>query len=292
MAKVPRNRREVEPLVSLFRTRPPVVTRESGAPSSQRPPVVARVLAGTALAALASLFGDALVVQWTKSRYPSLSNYSHFRLADYGTLTIVGVLGAGFAWWLVTRSVGTPRRVFFRVALVVTVVLWLPDLWLLVRGEPGRAIAAVLVSRDASAASRRRSVWVTMTTLVVAEFVLGLVGMLYVPFSRPNGWISHQGAGLYLAHAVLGGALGLAAGAIVFVVRRDPRASRLERIAAMVGVWGVVVGAIGGGLCYSHSLRLLGMALMFVGVSVAFFGYLIPLLGEDHGATAIRDAHS
>jgi hypothetical protein len=291
------------------------------------------VLAGTALAALASLFGDALVVQWTKSRYPSLSNYSHFRLADYGTLTIVGVLGAGFAWWLVTRSVGTPRRVFFRVALVVTVVLWLPDLWLLVRGEPGRAIAAlalmhvvvavvtynvlvhvaplrpasaadvsvnaidvgappVLVSRDASAASRRRSVWVTMTTLVVAEFVLGLVGMLYVPFSRPNGWISHQGAGLYLAHAVLGGALGLAAGAIVFVVRRDPRASRLERIAAMVGVWGVVVGAIGGGLCYSHSLRLLGMALMFVGVSVAFFGYLIPLLGEDHGATAIRDAHS
>jgi len=268
------------------------------------------VLAGTALAALASLFGDALVVQWTKSRYPSLSNYSHFRLADYGTLTIVGVLGAGFAWWLVTRSVGTPRRVFFRVALVVLalmhVVVAVVTYNVLVHVAPLRPASAadvsvnaidvgappVLVSRDASAASRRRSVWVTMTTLVVAEFVLGLVGMLYVPFSRPNGWISHQGAGLYLAHAVLGGALGLAAGAIVFVVRRDPRASRLERIAAMVGVWGVVVGAIGGGLCYSHSLRLLGMALMFVGVSVAFFGYLIPLLGEDHGATAIRDAHS
>ena len=33
-------------------------------------------------------------------------------------------------------------------------------------------------------------------------------------------------------------------------------------------------------LCVSHALRLLGMALMFVGVSVAFFGYLIPMIDD------------
>jgi hypothetical protein len=141
-------------------------------------------------------------------------------------------------------------------------------------------------------ATMRHSTWVMMTTLVVAEFVLGLVGMLFVPFSRPNGWIAHRGAALYLSHAILGGVLGVAALAIVLVVVRDPSASRLDRIAANVGVWGVLIGAIGGGLCYSHSLRLLGMAVMFLGVSVAFFGYLIPLVGAGSDTVVTLDPSS
>jgi len=129
-----------------------------------------------------------------------------------------------------------------------------------------------------------------MITLVVAEFVLGLVGMLYVPFDRPNGWIAHRGEPLYLSHAILGGALGVAAITLALIVVRSAEALRLERIAAQVGLWGVVVGAIGGGVCYSHSLRLLGMALMFLGVAVAFFGYLIPLIGESSDTTRSGDA--
>jgi hypothetical protein len=48
----------------------------------------------------------------------------------------------------------------------------------------------------------------------------------------------------------------------------------------------VVLGAVGGALCVSHPLRLLGMALMFVGVAVAFFGYLIPMIDAQHVASA------
>jgi len=47
----------------------------------------------------------------------------------------------------------------------------------------------------------------------------------------------------------------------------------------VTGLVGVVMGAAGGAICYAESIRLYGMAVMFVGVSVAFFGYLIPLLG-------------
>ena len=120
-----------------------VVTRELDARAPYAPPAPARVVAATALSAGASLVGDAVLVRWTTNRYPTLQHYSHFRFSDYGTLTLVGVLGAALAWWFVTQYVNAPRRVFFRVATAVTVALWLPDLWLLVRGEPGRAIAAL-----------------------------------------------------------------------------------------------------------------------------------------------------
>ena len=54
----------------------------------------------------------------------------------------------------------------------------------------------------------------------------------------------------------------------------------MDRIAAISGLCGMLVGALGGVLCAFHPLRLLGMALMFVGVSVAFFGYHIPMIDE------------
>jgi hypothetical protein len=284
-----------------------------------------------ALCATASLAGDAVLAHWTTTRYPALGNYSHFRFSDYGTLTLVGVLGATLAWWVVSRNSTLPQRLFFRLAIAVTLVLWLPDLWLWARGEPGRAVAVLVVMHlvvalvtynllvrlapvraasvaqdcvtasgpratvtapapDVGASALRHSTWVVMITLVVAEFVLGLVGMLYVPFDRPNGWIAHRGEPLYLSHAILGGALGVAAITLALIVVRSAEALRLERIAAQVGLWGVVVGAIGGGVCYSHSLRLLGMALMFLGVAVAFFGYLIPLIGESSDTTRSGDA--
>jgi hypothetical protein len=117
---------------------------------------------------------------------------------------------------------------------------------------------------------------------VTVEFLAGLVGMLYVPFNRPDGWLAHRGEAIYLAHAVLGGLLGVAAVAVVFHLSRRTPVHRVERIAAVSGLCGVLVGAIGGVLCVSHPLRLLGMALMFLGVSVAFFGYLIPMIDDAH----------
>jgi hypothetical protein len=166
--------------------------------------------------------------------------------------------------------------------------------WLLVLVAPMRdrsvAVESLqptpILATDSSVAmdtvsSTSKVAWRLMMLAVVGEFMLGLVGMLYVPFNRPNGWIAHKGEALYLAHAVLGGVLGIGSLALVLVVMRKAGAPRMERIGAIMGLSGVAIGAIGGIACYSHSLRLIGLAVMFVGISVAFFGYVIPLVGDN-----------
>ncbi len=125
-----------------------------------------------------------------------------------------------------------------------------------------------------------RHLWQILLFAVVAEFLTGVVGVVYVPFHRPNGWLVHQGRALYVGHAIIGAVLGIGAVAALAAVRRRRSANRFERIAGVTGLVGVVLGAVGGLLCYAQALRLFGMAVMFVGVSVAFFGYLIPLFGS------------
>ena len=283
-------------------------------------PTPLRVATITIISAIASTVVNAALVWLATAFDPPLHHFSHFRLWDYGTLTIVGVMAAGAAWFVATRYLATPRPTFFRVAIVATLVLWLPDLWLYLRHEPTRGVVFLVIMHatvalitynflvfgaplgarevtGADAVAMRslhddtpadglpkvpRSIWMAMMVAVGVEFIVGLVGMLYVPFNRPNGWLSHQGEAIYLFHAALGGVLGIAALAVCVHVTRRQVSHRVDRVAAISGLCGVLVGALGGFLCIPHSLRLLGMALMFLGVSVAFFGYLIPMIEDTH----------
>ncbi len=283
-----------------------------------------RVVVATLLSIGASLAVDAGLVWLGTAITPSFTHYSHFRFFDYGPLTAVGVIAAGVAWAMVTRLVSSPRAFFVRLAVVVTLALLLPDAWLLIRHEPPRAVTILIcmhfaiavitylllvhvapVSRQLSTPaspgssdatleepSTSKVAWLVMMSAVVLEFAVGLVGMLYVPLDRPNGWIARKGEVLYLAHALLGGVLGLGALALVFAVMRQEHPARMDRIGAITGLCGVSVGAIGGIACYSHSLRLVGMAVMFVGISVAFFGYVIPLVGHDDGMARFQNTDS
>jgi len=45
----------------------------------------------------------------------------------------------------VTRISSAPRWVFFRMAVLVTLVLWLPDLYILVKGQPAKAVSVLMV---------------------------------------------------------------------------------------------------------------------------------------------------
>ena len=56
--------------------------------------------------------------------------YAHFQFQDYGKLTVIGVVIACIAWPVVTRIGSAPRWLFFWLAVLVTLVLWLPDLYL------------------------------------------------------------------------------------------------------------------------------------------------------------------
>jgi predicted membrane channel-forming protein YqfA (hemolysin III family) len=75
----------------------------------------------------------------------------HFQFGDYAKLTVIGVLIACAAWPVTTRITSQPRWMFFRMAVLVTLVLWLPDVYILMKGQPGKAVAVLFVMHVAIA---------------------------------------------------------------------------------------------------------------------------------------------
>ena len=69
----------------------------------------------------------------------------HFQFSDYAKLTIVGVIIACVAWPIVARVTWDPRWVFFRLAILVTIVLLLPDLYIWMSGQPLRAVLFLVI---------------------------------------------------------------------------------------------------------------------------------------------------
>jgi Na+/proline symporter len=119
-------------------------------PSHRQPPT-SRVVLATVLAVASSLAADAVLVALGEAVFPATKGYVHFQPHDYGRLTVIGVVIACLAWPVVTRFTAAPRWVFMRLAVVVTLVLWLPDLWLLYKGQPGDAVGVLMVMHIAIA---------------------------------------------------------------------------------------------------------------------------------------------
>jgi hypothetical protein len=261
-----------------------------------------------------SLGADVALVHAGTALFPSTRRFSHFRFSDYGTLTCIGVIVASAGWPLVIRISSAPRWLYLRSAVVLTLVLWLPDVWLFTKGEAGRGVAVLAVmhlavalvtynaivrlappralvdqravvrsqvadalnsERPSALRERLRAWWLGMAAVIGIEFVLGVVAVLLVPISRPTGWIPVKGEVFFALH----GLLGIAAlfGALWLVLLARP-AGRTARIASIGGALGVVLGGAGGLLAVEHGLRLAGMGMMFVASGIAFFAYLIPLI--------------
>ncbi len=118
---------------------------------NHRPPSNLRVLAATVLSVVGSLLADALIVLVGTTVFPSTKGYVHFAFGDYARLTIIGVVVAGAAWPVVTRVSSAPRWLYLRLAVLVTLVLLLPDAYLLVKGEPAKAVAVLVTMHVAIA---------------------------------------------------------------------------------------------------------------------------------------------
>jgi hypothetical protein len=112
---------------------------------AHRQPTTMRVIVASVLSVIGSLVADALLVVIGQAMFPSTKGYGHFQFSDYAKLTVIGVIIACVAWPIVTRISSSPRWLFFRLAILVTLVLWLPDLYILYRGAPGRAVAVLIV---------------------------------------------------------------------------------------------------------------------------------------------------
>jgi hypothetical protein len=120
------------------------LVRVDFAPAHRQPPAVA-VIAATAASLAGSLAADAILVVIGTAIFPATKGYVHFRFSDYAKLTIIGVLIACVAWPVVTRISSSPRWLFFRLAIVVTLFLWLPDIYILYRGQRASAVAVLMV---------------------------------------------------------------------------------------------------------------------------------------------------
>jgi Family of unknown function (DUF6069) len=112
---------------------------------ARRQPSAARVTAASVLSVAGSLAADAVLVVIGTAIFPSTRGYVHFQFSDYAKLTVIGVVIACLAWPVVTRITSEPRWLFFRMAIAVTLVLLLPDLYILAGGQPPRAVAVLIV---------------------------------------------------------------------------------------------------------------------------------------------------
>jgi hypothetical protein len=118
---------------------------------AHRQPSIYRLAIATAVSVVASLLADAVLVAIATAVFPSTKGYGHFRFSDYGKLTVVGVVIACVAWPIITRISSTPKWLYLRLAILVTLVLWLPDLFILAKGQPPMAVAVLMVMHVAIA---------------------------------------------------------------------------------------------------------------------------------------------
>jgi hypothetical protein len=120
-------------------------------PADHGQPAALWFTVATVAALAGSLAADAILVAIGTSVFPALTGYVHFRFSDYGKLTVIGVVIACLAWPVVTWVSSTARRLFFRLAIVVTLVLWIPDLWILAQGQPVKAVLVLMAMHVAIA---------------------------------------------------------------------------------------------------------------------------------------------
>lgn len=104
-------------------------------------PRMPRVILATVAAVAGSLGAVALLVVICQAVFPGTRGYVHFQFPDYAKLTVIGVIIACAGWPVMTRISYDPRWLFFRMAALVTLVLWLPDVYILVKGQPADAVA-------------------------------------------------------------------------------------------------------------------------------------------------------
>ena len=105
-----------------------------------RGPRAGAVAAATVASLVLCLLADWLLARAGVAVFPATKGYAHFQFGDYAKLTIIGVLIACAAWPVVARVTSDPRWVFFRLAILVTIVLLLPDVYIWMQGQSGQAV--------------------------------------------------------------------------------------------------------------------------------------------------------
>jgi hypothetical protein len=129
-------------LASLFRI-------NFAPPHSQ--PTLVRTASATFVAIAVSLGVGVAITAFAQAIMPATQGYAHFQFADYAKLTVIGVLGGCAGWPIVTRVTSAPVRLYLTLAGLATLVLWLPDLYILYKGQPLDAVVVLMIMHVAVA---------------------------------------------------------------------------------------------------------------------------------------------
>jgi integral membrane protein len=202
-------------------------------------------------------------------------------------------------WWQATRALsGNELSWVYSVEWPLFALIAIGGWWHLIHEDPdaykarkSRSVAGddpatestfaglATTAGDTAEDPLRRTVARMATMLAVltgVEFVLGVVTLVIVPVARPSGWLPDKGEAVYLVHAILG--LPLMAGAVV-LLNRVRRSTRTYQMCGWMIFVGLALASSGGLLTSDHSIvRFLGMALMFIGPTIAGLGFLIVIM--------------
>jgi hypothetical protein len=118
---------------------------------SHRQPSVRRLAVAAVIAMAGSLAADVVLVAIGTHLFPGTAGYEHFRFDDYAKLTILGVLIGAAGWPVVTQISSAPRWLYGWLTVLISLALFLPDLWLLIRGQPLTAVVVLMAMHVAIA---------------------------------------------------------------------------------------------------------------------------------------------
>lgn len=118
---------------------------------THRQPRWSLLAVATVLAIVLSLAADAVLVAIGKAIFPATNTFGHYQFASYSKLTVIGVLIGCAAWPIVTRICAAPRWLFFRLAVLVTLVLFLPDFYIWAKGQSGQGSLVLMAMHVAIA---------------------------------------------------------------------------------------------------------------------------------------------
>jgi Family of unknown function (DUF6069) len=140
-----------------MRTAPPLldrtlaIARIDWTPAHRQPnPVL--LLAGAVVAIIGALAADAILVEVGTHVFPATAGYEHFKFGDYAKLTIIGVVIGAAGWSVLTRISSSPRWLYGRLTILISLVLFLPDVWLLIHHQPPKAVVVLMSMHVAVAA--------------------------------------------------------------------------------------------------------------------------------------------
>lgn len=102
------------------------------------------LVVASSVAVLGSIIADAVIVWLASTVFPSIAQYPHFQFFDYSRLTVIGVLIACAGWYIIPHFAIDARWLFSRIAILTTLVLFIPDMYILVFGAPFLAVLVLM----------------------------------------------------------------------------------------------------------------------------------------------------